>query len=118
MRKMGEKLLLISLLTLIAYGGFSRDFQQNQKEDHGLYENKAVVDEPRFSYQIVDLEEYQKLYSDWQWMHIGRLEKDNAGVDLKNIHADTDFSKIQFKHTSNFAYRLYSGDFLICTLIK
>lgn len=115
---MGEKLLLISLLTLVAFGGFSRDFQQNQKENHGLCENKADVDEQRFSYQIVDLEEYQQLYSDWAWMHIGRLEKDNPGVDLRNIHANTDFSKIQFKHTSNFAYRLYSGDFLICKLIK
>lgn len=99
----------------------SMNISLNQKQDDGfpkVLENCNLLESATFTYEVVSPSEYERLYSEWPWMHIGRLESLNTGVDLRNIDSSTNFSKIQFNHKSNFVYRLYNGDFLICKILN
>ena len=69
-------------------------------------------------FKVIDEVEYQKEYSEMPWMHIGRLAKANAGIDLKQIDASTDFEKIVFLQNKDYVYRLYDGNFLVRKITK
>ncbi len=117
MKKLSKTLFFTASMFVL----LSMNISLNQKQDGGfpeVLENSNFLKSTTFTYEVVSPLEYERLYSEWPWMHIGRLESLNAGVDLRNIDSSTIFSKIQFNHKSNFVYRLYNGDFLICKILN